>query len=87
MESNEPNLKEREMDPGTRLKVPDERQWRALTGVTEEQREIRVKNFDELREANLAQPYEEAVARGDLAAVAKECGQAVEMRSCWCGST
>ena len=68
MESNEPNLKEREMDPGTRLKVPDERQWRALTGVTEEQREIRVKNFDELREANLAQPYEEAVARGDLAA-------------------
>ncbi len=53
------------MKTETLLKVQDERQWRALTGVTEEPLEICVKHFDELREANLAQKYEEAVVRGE----------------------
>lgn len=53
------------METGTLLEVKDERQLRALTGVNEEQLEILVKKFEELREANLAQKYEEAVARGE----------------------
>lgn len=53
------------MKTETRLKVQDERQLRALTGVNEEQLEIFVKHFEELREANLAQQYEEAGARGE----------------------
>ncbi|OQW86376.1 MAG: hypothetical protein BWK78_10145 [Thiotrichaceae bacterium IS1] len=54
------------METGTLLlEVRDERQLRALTGVNEEPLEILVKTFEELREANLAQQYEEAVARGE----------------------